>query len=325
MLSVVIPTRNRAALLRKALESFRHQTLPVDAFEVIVVDNGSTDETAAVCAEARSWFVNFVYDFAPMPGLHVGRHRGLKLARGDILVYGDDDIRAAPTWLAAIREAFDQPEVGLVGGKCLPDYEVPPPAWEQELWDTVLKGKLNIFYSLIDLGDEGHMIPACYVFGCNFSIRKSLLLRAGGFHPDGMPKNLLQYRGDGETAVSLAVEALGYRACYAPQAMIYHHVSAQRMTPGYITERAFQQGISESYTHLRARQGRGAIGGWFLHEILRRLSDVRAGLRSGPLKGRKSAYHAGFAWHCRQVAQRPNVRDWVVKNTYLDEGGLSGR
>ena len=317
MLSVIIPTRNRAALLHKALESFRHQTLPADAFELIVVDNGSTDETAVVCREAQDWFNSFVYDFAPMPGLHVGRHRGLKLSRGDILVYGDDDIRAAPTWLAAIHEAFDRPEVGLVGGKCLPDYEVPPPAWEQGLWNVLPEGRLNTFYSLVDLGDKGGEIPAHYVFGCNFSIRKSLLLKAGGFHPDGMPQDLLQYRGDGETAVSLAVEALGYRAWYSPEAAVYHHVSARRMTPAYIGARAFSQGVSDSYTRLRAKRGGGALESWLFHVI--KSKAYAAFLSESLLRVRKVDYHAGFAWHSRQIMQSAELRDWVVKVSYLDE------
>src|SRR5512139_2803936 len=105
-LTVVIPTRNRSALLDRALASLVCQTLPQDHFEVIVVDNGSTDSTRSVCDAFAPRFVSFRYQYDARPGLHIGRNLGLKHARGEILVYGDDDIAAFPAWLEGIYEAF---------------------------------------------------------------------------------------------------------------------------------------------------------------------------------------------------------------------------
>jgi glucosyl-dolichyl phosphate glucuronosyltransferase len=98
MISVIIPTRNRAELLRAALLSLSLQTLPPEDFEVLVVDNGSTDHTKKV-VNGFNGLMHLRYFFDPTPGLHVGRHRGLREASGEILVYGDDDIEALPTWL----------------------------------------------------------------------------------------------------------------------------------------------------------------------------------------------------------------------------------
>ena len=98
-LSVIIPTRNRAEVLERALQSIVKQTLPTDEYEVIVIDNGSTDGTKVIVNNFHKSIKNLVYIYDEHPGLHVGRHRGLLVAKTDLLVYADDDIEALPTWL----------------------------------------------------------------------------------------------------------------------------------------------------------------------------------------------------------------------------------
>ena len=77
MLSVIIPTRNRADFLQLALQSLQSQTLPADLFEVLVIDNGSTDNTEQIVASLQQQLGNVRYFFDPTPGLHVGRHLGM--------------------------------------------------------------------------------------------------------------------------------------------------------------------------------------------------------------------------------------------------------
>src|SRR5688572_12584126 len=89
--SVIIPTRDRAGLLECCLESLTRQTLPRDEFEVLVVDNGSTDSTPEV-AKRFSGRLNLVYVLEPEPGLHSGRHAGVRNARADVLLFGEDDL-----------------------------------------------------------------------------------------------------------------------------------------------------------------------------------------------------------------------------------------
>ena len=131
-LSVIIPTRNRSSYLNGTLESICKQSLSQDEFEVIVIDNGSTDDTKEVTNSFTPRIKNLAYYYDDTPGLHVGRHRGLKLAKADILVYADDDIIAFTSWLQAIEEAFHDSSVALVGGKILPKYEANPPFWVKE-------------------------------------------------------------------------------------------------------------------------------------------------------------------------------------------------
>src|SRR5215216_4801701 len=102
MISVIIPTYNRATLLRKALQSIVKQTLSKKEFEVIVIDNNSTDNTAEVVSQYAYNWNNLKYFHESSAGLHAARHRGLKESAGEILVFADDDIEALPSWLEGI-------------------------------------------------------------------------------------------------------------------------------------------------------------------------------------------------------------------------------
>src|SRR5688572_28322760 len=99
MISVIIPTLNRSGLLQSTLSSLTKQTLPSNHFEILVIDNGSTDKTQDVVSGFRSSFRHVSYILESNPGLHVGRHRGLRESHGEILAFADDDIEALPTWL----------------------------------------------------------------------------------------------------------------------------------------------------------------------------------------------------------------------------------
>ena len=251
-LSVVIPTKNRSDLLSENLESLLAQTLPSEEFEVIIVDNGSTDNTKEIISSFKDKIENLKYFYIEKPGLHVGRHKGLKEATSDILVYADDDIVAFPEWLEGIWESFQDERVVLVGGKNLPKWEGEPPYWIYEMWMNINEyGHALGHLSILDFGDEIIEIDPVYVWGCNFSIRKNVLLEAGGFHPDGFPQEMIMYRGDGETYISEYIRNRGLKALYNPKASVNHFVPRSRMTLDYFCKRSFNQGISNSYSEIR--------------------------------------------------------------------------
>lgn len=320
-LSVIIPTRNRSAYLRGTLDSIEKQTLSQDEFEVIVIDNGSTDDTKEVTNSFTSKIRNLVYFYDDSPGLHVGRHRGLKLAKADILVYADDDIIAFPSWLQAIEETFHESTVALVGGKDLPKYEADPPFWVKEKWYKLCEyGHCMFELSLIDFGDEIKEISPSYVFGCNFSIRKEVLMETNGFHPDGMPFERIEYRGDGESFVSRYIRRKGLKTIYNPGASVYHMVTKDRLTLDYFKKRAFCAGVENSYVAKRYAVRRNPVR-VVLSKIKRFVTGANKKnnlLLNDIEKQIALSEQIGFQYHTKMYNTHEELREWVHKDNYLD-------
>jgi len=325
-LSVIIPTRNRSSLLEKAIRSLLVQTYSQDNFEIIIVDNGSTDRTKDIVESYQKELPHLIYVYEPSPGLHVGRHAGLEVARGDILVYADDDIEAFPTWLEGIAESFEDPSVALAGGSNLPRYETPPPPWTELLWNKTPFGRANGMYSILDFGSAIQEISPYYVWGCNFSIRKEVLLKVGGFHPDGMPDEFLRYRGDGESAVSREILNSGYKTIFNPRASVYHFVPAKRMTSDYIHKRGYIQGISDSYTSIRQSRKvdpkiaiRVSLSDLIHRFKMRAKGHINTSMR--PYDHYRSGWLKGYLYHQHEVLKDKNLFAWVLRNNYFGENG----
>lgn len=329
-LSVIIPTRNRALFLKDALESILKQTLSLDDFEILVVDNGSTDQTAEVVREFNAKFGKIRYFFATEPGLHGGRHIGAREAKGEILVFVDDDIIATPEWLKSIKNAFNNPKVGLVGGRILPKWEGDVPDWINLFKYEVGYGWTIGYLSLLDFGDSSKEIPGDYIYGCNYSIRKSVLFECGGFHPDAMPQELIRYRGDGESALSLTIMGKGYKSFYESKASVYHRIPPERLTLDYFCRRAFNQGISDSYTEIRRKHGlnnvlpRNSQKASLLSRSLKKLPQLLMCWKTiivseqHPVKMQViRAYKEGKSFHRRQVAKDPKLLEYVLKEKYF--------
>jgi glucosyl-dolichyl phosphate glucuronosyltransferase len=333
MLSIIIPTLNRADVLELAIRSFCQQKFPVDNFEIIVVDNASTDRTADVAEQLMCEFplhqLRYVYE--PVPGLLSGRHRGALEARGEILTFVDDDIEADPHWLQAIQSSFDDSDVQLVGGRNLPKYEAEPPEWLDWFWEDHPYGKSFGSLSLLDFGDQVREIDANYVWGLNFSIRKSALLELGGFHPDCVPSHVQHFQGDGESGLTQKANSRGFKAIYQPEALVYHSVSKDRMTYTYFDKRYFYQGVCDSYSKIRADQKfqtvdqikiswRDLKQGFSLRVLSQRIRKAiyppsdRDALR----KRFYQAHQQGYQFHQNAVRQCPELCDWILKSDYWD-------
>ena len=328
-LSVIIPTRNRAETLLNTLVSIEKQTLDQSLCEVIVCDNNSTDNTARVANFFAGKFQNFKYIKTFEPGLHVGRNRGFLVAKGDILVYADDDIEAFPEWLYTINEVFKDEDVALVGGKNLPKWEVDPPDWAMEMWKLNKDAdRISGIYSITDLGDQIREINPYFVFGCNFSVRKIIIAETNGFHPDGMPQEKIEYRGDGESAVSEYIKQKGYKTIYHPNAYVHHLVSKERLTVNYLKQRSFNQGVSDSYTSIRNPKPAAPKKAINVKSILKRM--LRRLLRFFKDKPKEmvtefNIYHKtmaeghkeGYNFHQQKVKDSPELKAWVLKDNYL--------
>jgi glucosyl-dolichyl phosphate glucuronosyltransferase len=335
MLSIIIPTLNRASLLELAIKTFCQQNLLPNQFEILVIDNGSTDNTKNIIETAINEFpfhqIHYIYE--PEPGLLSGRHRGALEAKGEILTFVDDDIEADPHWLQAIQSSFTDPTVQLVGGRNLPKYEVEPPEWLEWFWSDHPYGRVCGSLSLLDFGDQVRTIDANYVWGLNFSIRKRVLLELGGFHPDCIPKHLQYLQGDGESGLTQKANSRGFKAIYQPQALVYHHVSKERMTHIYFDKRYFYQGVCDSYARIRTSEDPlnptslldKIKSPW--RDLKRKIQAFRQRALAGdPHSAAKNAllqrfqhsYQQGYQFHQNAVRQCPELRAWILKSDYWD-------
>jgi glucosyl-dolichyl phosphate glucuronosyltransferase len=337
-ISCIVPTLNRGALLRDTVNSLIKQNVSQDMYEILIIDNGSKDDTGEISQHIIKETANrkIRYIFEPEAGLLAGRHRGALEANGELLVFVDDDIEATTGWLQAILETFKNPKIQLVGGRNLPKFEVEPPAWLDSFFDATSNGGRSCgWLSLLDLGEGELEIDPNYVWGLNFAIRRRALRDLGGFHPDCIPRELQRFQGDGESGLTMKARAHGYRAVYQPKATIYHIIPASRMTPEYFEQRAYYQGVCDSYSNVRrelsgapvdsvkvklsplsyARRKAGRLVSY-----LKQIQDQGAEAAEGAAIRQRvdRAYHAGYEFHQSAVRSSPELLAWVLRPDYWD-------
>jgi MoaA/NifB/PqqE/SkfB family radical SAM enzyme/glycosyltransferase involved in cell wall biosynthesis len=329
-LSVLIPTHNGAERITPTLDSALQQTLPSDLYEIIVIDNNSNDQTADVIQDYIKRYGNRIrYVHEPAPGLGNARHAGARAARGRILCYLDDDAVADKVWLMSIREAFNNPEVALVGGKILPRFGIEPPPWLERFWHLTPTGRTLGMLSLIDLGEPSREVNPDYIWGCNYAVRKEVLFKAGGFHPDALPAALIRYRGDGEVGLSRKIKQLGYRAWYHPKALVHHVIPADRLKPSYFLKRQFNQGISDSYTCIRNEGPPDRCEA--TPDLLETMQQFRESIAAGTFDRAAddpaefdelmlASYEFGKLYHIHQVCADPELLKHVRCKDYLAPG-----
>ena len=179
-ISVVICTYNRADLLLAALDDVLAQDHPdTPAFELIVVDNNSSDTTAAVVRAVAARDARVRYLFEAQQGLSHARNAAIAAARAPIVAFTDDDVRVGRAWLAEIARAFrEHPGATVVGGRVLPVWPAPPPPWLTAAhWGPL---------ALVDYGEHPIRVDAtrqlCLV-GANLAVAASAFERVGTFAP----------------------------------------------------------------------------------------------------------------------------------------------
>lgn len=195
-ISVIVPTFNRAASLRKALRSILDQEFPKDKYEVIVVDNMSSDNTQEAFNKfekiASKSGLSTQYLREKRKGLMYTRHAGAKVARSALLGFIDDDCLCSREWLYAIEKAFKKFDADAVGGKVLVKWDGTPPEWVR---------KYETYSGTLDLGSESRLLSKDEgIIGGNFCIRRDRLFECGGFNPGQLGDYLV---GDSETGLVL--------------------------------------------------------------------------------------------------------------------------
>jgi glycosyltransferase involved in cell wall biosynthesis len=236
--SVIVATRNRRQLLAQTLEALSRQTGLARGFEIVVADNGSTDDTSAVVTEtARASGAAVVYLSVATPGKSHAVNAALAVARGDLLAFTDDDVRPEPEWLARLVEALERPGVDFVAGRVLPTWETIPPAW----MSPALYGVLAIPDNGTTPMDITSLSSGVMPIGANMAVNRRVVDRIGGLRVDlGKLEGTLRTGEDHE--FFLRMLGAGFHGRYEPRALVHHWVPAERLEREYFQRWLFQNG-----------------------------------------------------------------------------------
>jgi glycosyltransferase involved in cell wall biosynthesis len=239
-ISVIISTYNRCGLLRRALGSLDGMTVPLDvAWELVVVDNNSTDETKAVCEsfQQRSGR-QFQYLFEPRQGKSFALNRAVEQSQGEILAFTDDDIWVDPNWLVEILQTFDRFQCAGLGGRVVPVWSSKPPKWYVSEGPYSIGGAIPCY----DFGDEFMPVKAT-PFGANVSVLGSMFRKHGGFRNDLGLFGGIRIGGE-DTEFCRRLMNAGELVMYAPTAVVFHPVLEAQTKKSYCQEWHYALGKS---------------------------------------------------------------------------------
>lgn len=231
LVTVAICSWNRAALLRETLQQMTRLE-PDDSFdwELLVVDNNSTDDTPGVLAEFGARLpLRALHE--PKPGKSNAANLAVKEARGDYILWTDDDVLVEPDWVRQYVAAFRcYPEADVFGGRLDPWFEGTPPKWLKEGFQRVAG-----VYAAIDLNRPGGIAPeSFYPLGASMAIRRSAHLRHA-FDPRIGPQPGSSIRGE-EWVLVRELRREGAQVVWVPDAIARHFIPRARQTEAYLRD-----------------------------------------------------------------------------------------
>ncbi|CAN5766497.1 glycosyltransferase family 2 protein [soil metagenome] len=241
--SIIIPTYNRADELRETIQSIAKLTVVGD-WELLVVDNKSTDHTRAVVeAESASFPAPLRYLFEPEQGRYAALNTGIRAALGDIIATTDDDARVEPDWLTRAAEALEALGCDYVGGKVLPIWKGARPAW--------LPHRPGPHWAVLALQDHGPTPREFGVNGLPWPLGINTATRRAAFDRTDLFDNRLgrkagTLRNQAQREWHLRARAAGLRGFYVPEMVVHHVVEADRLKKQYFRRWYFWHGISRA-------------------------------------------------------------------------------
>lgn len=264
MISAIVCTYNRDKYIYNVLQSIALNDYPRNLYEIVLVNNNSTDRTQDECQRFQADYpdVQFHYYVETNQGLSHARNCGIRHAQGDLLVYVDDDATVNTQYLRTYADFFARKAGGkqhpdgtpshspadplavAAGGPILPVYETQEPDWMSHYTRQLITGKLY-------LGDKEKEFPhGAFPGGGNACYRKSVFDSVGLFNVElGRKGNSLI--GAEEKDLFDKMTTRGMKFYYLPNAILYHIIPEKKLTNDYFRRLTYSIGVSERY---RTRQ-----------------------------------------------------------------------
>ena len=300
--SVVISTRNRAAWLADCLGSLAEQNGDT-TYEVVVVDNASTDGTSEVIAEWANRDLRFRGAYEPRIGLSAGKNRGLREARAPLLLFTDDDVIVDSGWISADVRSFAREETDCAGGRVIP---VPG---DLGPWPSWLPPDETGDLGMLDHGGPDRILSEDdYVWGANLAARRDVFERSGSWDES------VGRRGDArgtfeDVEFQDRLRDQGVSIWFCERAIVHHRVPRGTITPRRVLDLAFVSGRNRVAADRAARWGsvpaawprpRPVAGLWAVAERSARWTVRAVAFRISPSKStfsraRRSAIELGSA------------------------------
>ncbi len=271
--TVAIPTYNRADFLRQTLAGLVAQQFPRDHFEVLVIDNNSRDHTRDVVAEFRDFHPAPRYLLEHKQGLDYARNRAIAEARGEIILFGDDDILVQPDWIAQmavplIADAGTR-RIGAVGGEVIPVFPDGLPDWVRE-WHAPLAFR----------ADTGPLPAKHCPMGANLALPAWVFEQLGPFHT-ALDRAAGNYFSGGDSEMVRRVRQAGLEVWFAPDAAVKHQMPASRTTFRYAARHAFDSARSRVIDRAGQPGAAGYLAGRFVGNVAKTLGFALLALLNG--------------------------------------------
>lgn len=235
MVSIVICTFNRSEFLVEVLKSLTEQT--EKRFEILVIDNNSTDNTNEITHNFKSLFSHFKYFFELQIGLSNARNRGVVEAKGDYIAFIDDDCILPENWVELAFHIIENENPDIFGGPVFPLYKEKKPEWYKDEYISHLFGDI-----------PRNLKPGESLIGCNFIVRKSLFEKIGLFKAElGMSGKQILYGEETEFQLRYLKLVEMSSLFYHPKLYVYHYVRPEKMTLNWNIKSFIGRGRSRFY------------------------------------------------------------------------------
>jgi glycosyltransferase involved in cell wall biosynthesis len=239
--TVVVATYGRHHLLAGALASLLDQEFDRSSFEILVIDNSPDPSAASAFARRYEGISHLRCLLESTPGVSNARNRGAQEGTGRLVAFMDDDAIASPRWLKQLVTTFEQggAKVGVVGGRVVPQWLSPRPAW---LHDDLLG-----YLTIVDRGVETREIGDDeWLAACNLAFDREALLAIGGFSQGlGRVGNGMALLSNEEIDACARMRRAGNRVLYSPHAVVEHIIDPARLTKSWFRRRVAWQAVSD--------------------------------------------------------------------------------